>query len=955
MTIRGATIGRVIHTATNRGRSPATDRDLLRRFADHDDQEAFEAVVRRHTGLVLTVCRRVLSSEADAEDACQAVFLILARKARSGRWQPSIANWLFATSRRVARDLRRSADRRAKREGRAAVPAAVVPVDQMTGREMLAVIDEELDRLPPIYREPLLLYYQAELARDEIAARLGVPAGTVKIRLERGRKRLGAALTKRGVTLGAAVLTLMATSPAGASPPRLIEAIRAAVGGQASPTVAALAQGAAVNGIIKKVGLGLMLAAAMAVLGFGIGEPRATTAGPPDKAMPAKAAGEAKPEKPALSEQTIVGRVLDPDGKPLAGARLFASKRRVDPKADSAADLVRVGEAGADGTFRLTFPPADRRQREYVVAHVPGLGTDWVDLGEMKAGEAVTLRLVKDQTITGRVLSTEGKPVAGMSVSAGAVYVPADNKLDDYLAGWRTNWRDTAGTPRPRLYAPLDGVIGPVVTDADGKFTLTGAGAERIVHVTFSGKGIAQATAYVINRAGFDPKPFNEAAKDDVPPGFRSRRIAPVLYGPELTFVSEPGVTVTGVVKDADTGKPIPNCRVQSGFGFGERIDTRTDAAGTYTIAGLPREKTGYTVFAWPAKDAGYLTRHKHVADTGDPKPIRCDVEVVKGAVVTGRVIDRKTGKGIVAGIRFAPLPNNKYFASKPGYDNYRTDRTMDGTDADGRFRLLTIPGPAVVLVQAHGDETFHGEHLCPYRRAVPDEADRKHFQYDAADDDWTFTTADGIDFLSVENAARVIDVKPEGETTVELSLDRGATATLSVQDADGKPLAGAWIAGITEHWPITYRLPEPTAPVYALDPKKPRLLTAYHPEKKLGGAVAVRGDEKESVVLKLGPLGSVTGTLTDTDGKPLGGVDVSVRPDGTGSELERFANPSGKPVRTDRDGKFTLTGVVPGMPFRLQVQQGEQFYGGAPKIGQRMVKPGEALDLGVRKMEPLQ
>src|SRR5829696_1929470 len=301
MTGRGATISRVIRTAADRGRSPATDRDLLRRFAEAGDQGAFEAVVRRHAGLVLSVCRRALANAQDAEDACQATFLILAKKARAGRWQPSIANWLFATARRVARDLRRAADRRARREGRAAVPESVEPVDQMSGRELLAVIDEELDCLPPIYREPLLLYYQAELARDEIAARLGVPAGTVKIRLERGRKRLGDALTKRGVTLSAGLLTLMATSSAGASPPRLVEAIRAAVAGKVPPAVAALAEGVAVNGFIKKAALGLVLAAAVAVVGFGLGEPRATTAGQqPDKAAAKKDAPAEKPEKKEL-------------------------------------------------------------------------------------------------------------------------------------------------------------------------------------------------------------------------------------------------------------------------------------------------------------------------------------------------------------------------------------------------------------------------------------------------------------------------------------------------------------------------------------------------------------------------------------------------------------------------------------------------------------------------------
>src|SRR5258705_117668 len=83
------------------------------------------------------------------------------------------------------------------------VPAAVQPVDQMTGRELLATLDEELDKLPPRYREPLLLCYLEGLTRDEAANRLHIPAATLKTRLERGRKRLGDALTRRGCVLGA--------------------------------------------------------------------------------------------------------------------------------------------------------------------------------------------------------------------------------------------------------------------------------------------------------------------------------------------------------------------------------------------------------------------------------------------------------------------------------------------------------------------------------------------------------------------------------------------------------------------------------------------------------------------------------------------------------------------------------------------------------------------------------
>src|SRR5262245_979397 len=126
MTQPNATLSLVRRTLLA-ARSKLTDRQLLARFAADGDQDAFAALVRRHTGLVLGVCRRALPTAQDAEDACQATFLILARKA-SGPWQESIANWLFTTARRVARDARAAAERRARRERQAAVPEIKLPI-----------------------------------------------------------------------------------------------------------------------------------------------------------------------------------------------------------------------------------------------------------------------------------------------------------------------------------------------------------------------------------------------------------------------------------------------------------------------------------------------------------------------------------------------------------------------------------------------------------------------------------------------------------------------------------------------------------------------------------------------------------------------------------------------------------------------------------------------------------
>ncbi len=253
------------------GLSGVSDADLLRRFSDDNDHAAFAGLLRRHGGMVLGVCRRVLPNLQDAEDAFQATFLILARKARShDRWQASVANWLYATARKVSGNARVAAQRRARREVRAAVPEVVQPVDGMSGRELLAALDEELDRLPARYREPLVLCYLEGLDADEAAVRLGVPAG---VRSRSGWSGVletpAAALMGRGCALGAGLLTLAATSPAGAPQPGVFEGVLAAIAGSHRGAVATLLKGVAVQAALRKSLItALILLGAGSTLGF---------------------------------------------------------------------------------------------------------------------------------------------------------------------------------------------------------------------------------------------------------------------------------------------------------------------------------------------------------------------------------------------------------------------------------------------------------------------------------------------------------------------------------------------------------------------------------------------------------------------------------------------------------------------------------------------------------------
>lgn len=233
----------------------ASDRQLLRRYAEAGDSDAFAMLVERHGPLALGVCQRVLGNSHDAEDAFQAVFVVLARKAGTSGWQESIGSWLYEVAYRVALRARGRAMRRAEHERRAADmrPSGAMATAEPAWADLRGVLDDELRRLPAKFRAPLLLCYLEGKSNEEAAQQLGWPAGTVKSRLSRGRDLLRQRLSQRGLALSApALASMLACDAAAAVPaPLAASAIKAAqlvaagqaVGGLTGPA-AALAQGA---------------------------------------------------------------------------------------------------------------------------------------------------------------------------------------------------------------------------------------------------------------------------------------------------------------------------------------------------------------------------------------------------------------------------------------------------------------------------------------------------------------------------------------------------------------------------------------------------------------------------------------------------------------------------------------------------------------------------------------
>jgi RNA polymerase sigma-70 factor (ECF subfamily) len=214
-------VGRVVRQLRHlvEGNEPALrDVELLRRFAVCRDEAAFAALVERHGPLVLGLCRRVLQSVHDAEDALQATFLVLARRAGGLRCPDSLAGWLFGVAYRVARKMKAQRGRRREVESKAP-PATKVDATDLCRGELSVVLDEELRRLPEIQRQPLLLCYFEGLTQDEAARQLGWPRGTLKSRLERGRAILKSRLARRGLATAAVAAVTASAVPGLAVPP----------------------------------------------------------------------------------------------------------------------------------------------------------------------------------------------------------------------------------------------------------------------------------------------------------------------------------------------------------------------------------------------------------------------------------------------------------------------------------------------------------------------------------------------------------------------------------------------------------------------------------------------------------------------------------------------------------------------------------------------------------------
>ncbi|HJT78643.1 MAG TPA: sigma-70 family RNA polymerase sigma factor [Gemmataceae bacterium] len=295
-----------------------TDGQLLGCFLEYRDEAAFAALVRRHGPMVWGVCRRLLNHH-DAEDAFQAAFLVLFRKASSIRPRERVANWLYGVAHRTALQARRTAARRKVREKQVTELPEPAAAEQDLRRDLQPLLDQELSHLPDAYREVIVLCGLEGKTRKEAARQLGLPEGTVGSRLARARTMLAKRLARHGLALSGGVLAAVLSQQvaSGSAPPApvpsTIQAASRLAAGQAaggvSATVAALTEGVMKAMLLTKLESVVAVTLATAFL-VGVGAGLLGFASAAGQQSEGKKADAVAPQKEPPKEKSAGGVIL---------------------------------------------------------------------------------------------------------------------------------------------------------------------------------------------------------------------------------------------------------------------------------------------------------------------------------------------------------------------------------------------------------------------------------------------------------------------------------------------------------------------------------------------------------------------------------------------------------------------------------------------------------------------
>jgi protocatechuate 3,4-dioxygenase beta subunit len=690
-----------------------------------------------------------------------------------------------------------------------------------------------------------------------------------------------------------------------------------------------------------KIALATVVATGLLGLGMALNP---SWAGPEEKGAPKadpttgprtqRAKTEPAEEKDAQIE--FSGVVLDGSGKSVEGASVLA----LVPTGVLGKPLTVSATTGPDGKFTAPVP---KRAFNPIFLDNPGSVTTIIvrakghDLGLSRGAHNAEIRLNKESTaLTGRLINLEGKPLSGASVQIVGLHQPTDKNLDPFIKGLDLLKSSALAETQHLLGFSAAPDVGPLLpqatTGADGRFTVPGIGAERVVDLLIRGDGLETRTVRVLMRD------FKLRVVDELP----NKRI--VMDGPKLTYLGNGfdlavnrGRTVTGVVRDRATGKPVPGVSV-----YEYRLSTDpkdhageprrpvvTDAEGKYTMRGLPVGGQN-TVLAAPSRSAPYLLQSQSFGPPEGFGSVAVDFSLVKGVPIKVRGIDKVTREPVRGTVDYFAFngADTRAALKNFAFPNVTTmDHVSDGKEV--HFVVPPVDGAIGFRVLGPSD---------PYVRGVGTDrlADKKN--------------GDFIDTLPYilfpQNYHAVVRIHPkatDGPTEIVVELERGVSVKGRITGPDGKPFKGTFdTVGLKRprEYGAVSDTDEFTVEGLAADVRRTVIL--LHREKKLAGAVVVDAASKEPTV-KLGPWASVRGQIVDEDGKPVANALVQFFRVGPGGNDNHGSVPGGH--RTDGDGSFHIEGFCTGVEYDFGIMSNFTL---RVLIGNKMTfRSGEIKDVG--------
>jgi hypothetical protein len=393
-------------------------------------------------------------------------------------------------------------------------------------------------------------------------------------------------------------------------------------------------------------------------------------------------------------------------------------------------------------------------------------------------------------------------------------------------------------------------------------------------------------------------------------------------------------------VRDQDTRKPLAGVMVRGERSLSDStsvyVQSISDSQGRYRLVGLPRTKEGAVVAVPPCDFAvhgprkadlkvppdealPYLRARVAVAEEPGPGPLRLDITMKRGVWVTGRIIDKTTGKPARGQVQYFVYNDNPHLQQFPSSRWSRLGPHF--TFNDGTFCLVAFPGPGLLTARADEDRYVRGAGLESF----------KHVRHKNGYLECRPQVVLPINFHTLAE----IDAAPgTSSLSHDLLLDSGHMLAVTVLAPDSKPLVGTQIAGLKDmvNWQAT-PADVSTHTIENLTPGKQRVVTFLHQSQHLTGELVLEGDETDPQKVILRPWGAATGRVVSADGEPW-----------SNAELHSIILPDGYP-KVGKDGRFKIEGLIAGKPYTLYLVKDNTVRGTVVK--DLKVGPGEVKDLG--------